>query len=224
MMNEHFMNSRKAIVFDLDGTLVDTLPDLMGSLNKALAECGLPGVEATVLLDSLHGGLGATAGAALRALTADMTLHPELSKRYEQLYTDQLCESSLPFSGVVEFLEMLKRAGVPMGVCTNKLEQQAKQLLTHLDLIQYFDAVVGADTYPYSKPHPLPLLKLLEQLGAEPSASAFVGDSVVDAHTALNAQVPLLYYTQGYGGSCKTEWKAIEFDCYSSLLSHPAQT
>lgn len=71
MMNEHFMNSRKAIVFDLDGTLVDTLPDLMGSLNKALAECGLPGVEATVLLDSLHGGLGATASAALKALTAD---------------------------------------------------------------------------------------------------------------------------------------------------------
>lgn len=223
MITKHFLRSRQAFVFDLDGTLVDTLPDLLGSLNKALAEFDLPAVQASVLYDSLHGGLYATASAAFNALDANRLLLPEFSKRYDQLYSAQLCQSSVPFPGVVDCLKQLNQANIPLGICTNKQEKLARQLLTHLDLIQYFDGLVGADTHSQSKPHALPLLKLLEKLGAEPNTSVFVGDSVVDAQTALNAGTPLLHYTRGYGGPCKPEWKAIEFDCYTELIAHPAK-
>lgn len=188
------------IAFDLDGTLVDTAPDLVASLNLILAEEGLPplpfddvrrmvGRGARALLERGF----AAAGAPLDAESA-----PALVERFIALYLARIAQESAPFPGVVEALVALRDAGARLAVCTNKLTHLSVALLDALDLTPYFDAVVGADHAPAAKPDPRHVLATIAAVGGDPARAVMVGDSINDVLAAKAANVPTLLVSFGY--------------------------
>ena len=190
---------RSARVFDLDGTLVDTLPDLSRTLNAALADLGLPGVATEVVRRSLHGGLEASVDSALQTLQAPVALRELLLSRYQAHYDTAPAQHSRPYPGVPELLERLRSRGDTLAVCTNKPQALAQRLLGCLGLASSFRVVVGADTCGQRKPHPAPLLHALDALGATPQQAVLVGDSAVDLACAEAAGVDCLLFAGGYG-------------------------
>ena len=194
---------RRVRVFDLDGTLVDTLPDLCAALAEAMHELGLQSLPQAVLNGlvraSLHGGLQGSVQAVLAEAQASQALMQPLLTTYEACYGRRLCERSRPYDGVPEVINRLLDQGAPMAVCTNKSARQATEILEALDLLSSFQLVVGADTCTHRKPSPVPLLYAIAQLGGEPLEALLVGDSEVDRACAEAAGVPLLWHASGYG-------------------------
>jgi len=188
------------IAFDLDGTLVDTAPDLVGSLNAILAEEALPplpfdevrlmvGRGARALLERGFAAAGAPMGAD-RA--------PSLVDRFIAVYLDRIAHESAPFPGVAETLAGLKGAGAKLVVCTNKLTNLSDALLEATDLLPFFDAVIGADLAPAAKPDGRHVATAIAAVGGDPSRAVMVGDSVNDALGARNAGVPSVLVSFGY--------------------------
>jgi phosphoglycolate phosphatase len=187
-----------AVIFDLDGTLVDTAPDLMAATNHVLAlmkrrAISMPEVRAFV-------GHGAK-NLIIRSMNAtgdpvdDRTLdfyHAEFLRYYER----NIAVDSVPFPGAIALLQRLSSNGTQLGVCTNKLEGLSVRLLEALGLSKYFGAVIGPDTINIAKPDPAPYKETLRRLGA--SRSIMVGDSETDILTARAAQVPIIAVTFGY--------------------------
>lgn len=189
----------RAVVFDLDGTLVDSLPDLYDALTIALAEVGCPAVPQALVRDSLHAGLHGSARAALAYLSMPATFVSKVTERYAHHYACGLARHTRAYPGVETMLDRFARAGVRLGVCTNKGEAQARQLLTHLALADYFGVVIGADTVSRSKPDPAPLRAALTALGTAPQCSLMVGDSEVDLACAQAAGLACAIHVGGYG-------------------------
>lgn len=188
------------IAFDLDGTLVDTAPDLVGALNAILSQEGLPPLPfAEVRLMVGRGARAllergfAAAGAPLDALTA-----PKLVERFIAVYLDRIAHESAPFPGVVETLAALRGADARLVVCTNKLTRLSVALLDALDLTDAFDAVIGADLAPAAKPDPSHVLAAIAAVGGDPRRAVMVGDSINDALAAVRAKVPALLVSFGY--------------------------
>lgn len=188
------------IAFDLDGTLVDTAPDLVGALNEILFQEGLPPLPfADVRLMVGRGARAllergfAAAGAPLDALTA-----PKLVERFIAVYLDRIAHESAPFPGVVETLATLRRADARLVVCTNKLTRLSVALLDALSLTDAFDAVIGADLAPAAKPDPSHVLAAIAAVGGDPRRAVMVGDSINDALAAVRAKVPALMVSFGY--------------------------
>jgi phosphoglycolate phosphatase len=188
------------IAFDLDGTLVDTAPDLVASLNIILAEEGLPPLPFDDVRKMV--GRGAKAllerGFAAAGAPLDADQAPALVERFIALYLGRIAHESAPFPGVVEALVALRAAGAKLAVCTNKLTHLSVALLDALDLTQYFDAVVGADSAPAAKPDPRHVLATIAAVGGDPARAVMVGDSINDALAAKAANVPTLLVTFGY--------------------------
>lgn len=188
------------IAFDLDGTLVDTAPDLVGALNTILSQEDLPPLPfADVRLMVGRGARAllergfAAAGAPLDAQTA-----PALVERFIAVYLDRIAHESAPFPGVVETLGGLRSAGANLVVCTNKLTHLSLALLDALNLTPAFDAVIGADLAPAAKPDPSHVLAAIAAVGGDPLRAVMVGDSINDALAAVRAQVPALMVSFGY--------------------------
>lgn len=190
-----------AIVFDLDGTLVDSAGDLRAAANRMLADLDLPpldretvigfighGVEVLVRRVLVHSGAVAEGDAYEIALAA-----------FRRYYGADLAGETRPYPGVVALLGALNGAGVKMGICTNKPEAAARGLCDLLDLTRHFDAIVGGDTLPVRKPDPEPLLHTLRLLGSSgPDTALYVGDSETDWLTAKAAGIPFVYFEGGY--------------------------
>lgn len=190
----------RAVIFDLDGTLVDTAPDLMRATNFVLAGMGRRSLEmAEVRAFVGHGaralltrGLAATGG-----MPEGYDVEPDY-KRFVAYYSENIAAGSAPFPGLVPLLERLKDEGVGLGVCTNKLEGLSVQLLEALDLAKYFSAVVGPDTIGVAKPDPKPFFEAVNRLNLESPRAIMVGDSETDVLTARNAGVPVIAVPFGY--------------------------
>lgn len=194
------MSSMPTVVFDLDGTLVDTAPDLMAGLNHVLAIEGIAPVhydDMTFLV-----GQGARAmidrGLKLRGRPLPESRIGELLDIFIGHYLDGMPGESLPYAGVVNALETLKAEGFRLAVCTNKLERLALPLLKGLKLDAYFDAIAGGDTFPVRKPDAAHILKTIERAGGNGGASVMVGDSVNDILAAQNAGIPAIAVPFGY--------------------------
>lgn len=188
------------VVFDLDGTLVDTAPDLMAGLNHVLAVEGIEPVhyeDMTFLV-----GQGARAmierGFTLRGRPLPDGRLGELLDIFIQHYLDGMPGESLPYAGVVRSLERLKAEGFRLAVCTNKLERLALPLLKGLKLDVYFDAIAGGDTFPVRKPDAAHILRTIESARGDATASVMVGDSVNDILAAQNAGIPAIAVPFGY--------------------------
>ncbi|MDP2621663.1 MAG: phosphoglycolate phosphatase [Hyphomicrobiales bacterium] len=188
------------ILFDLDGTLADTAPDLAATLNVVLAELG---VEPIAVDDVRHMvGHGARRlierrfeadGQRLDAAELD-----RLTARFIAHYSDNIAVGSRPFPGVETALGALKRGGSRLAVCTNKMEALAVKLLRALDLDAHFDVIAGGDTFPVCKPDPGHLLLAVERAGGDPACAVMVGDSETDIRAARAAGIPFIGVTFGY--------------------------
>jgi phosphoglycolate phosphatase len=211
--------SKSVRVFDLDGTLVDTLPDLSGSLNAALASISLPSVDAVVVRQSLHGGLEGSVDAALRVLRAPTALRAPLLAAYENHYEQNLCVLSETYEGVQELLEQLRDRAAPLAICSNKTVKLANALLDALGLLPYFDVVVGGDSCVERKPHPLPLLHAIALMKGSATSALLIGDSEVDRDCSAAAGIPFVCFHGGYGDFTETNGAQIPlgFDHFHQL-------
>ncbi len=188
------------IAFDLDGTLVDSAPDLVATLNVLLAEEGLPPLPMREARQFI--GRGAkwlvergfqAANTPLRAERVEPLFH-----RFLAHYEAHIADESRPFPGVVEALEALKADGARLAVCTNKLTGLSTRLLDALDLSRHFDAVIGADLAPAAKPDPRHLEVAVAAAGGQMSKAIMVGDAATDAGAARAARTPLILVSFGY--------------------------
>jgi phosphoglycolate phosphatase len=190
---------RKAVVFDLDGTLVDTAPDLAAATNHVLFRHG----RRPVSIDEVRAMVGRGArklierGFAATGEPVDMARMDDLYAMFIDHYRDNIDAGSRPFAGTVEVLERCRAAGFAIGICTNKIESLSVLLIERLGLAPYFGAIVGADTIGIAKPDPAPYRETLMRLGAS-GASVMVGDSETDILTARAAGVPVIAVTFGY--------------------------
>jgi phosphoglycolate phosphatase len=188
------------IAFDLDGTLVDTAPDLVGALNDTLAEAGHPSLPYDAV--RLMVGRGAKAllergfAAAGDPLGPDRA--PAMIDRFIAVYLARIARESRPFPGVIAALETLRGAGAQLVVCTNKLTGLSTALLDALDLTRRVDAVVGADLSPAPKPDPRHLIAAVDAVGGDLRRTVMVGDASTDVGAARAAGVPCLLVSFGY--------------------------
>jgi phosphoglycolate phosphatase len=189
-----------SIIFDLDGTLVDTAPDLVGALNTVLHEQRLPplplatarvmvGRGARVLIEQGFAAAG-------EPLDAEHT--PALLKRFIDIYRARIALESRPFDGVTEALDALSAAGAILAVCTNKPTDLSLALLNALNLTDRFAAIIGADLAPTPKPDASHLLLTIDRCGGRPDRAVMVGDSATDIGAARAAHVPSVVVSFGY--------------------------
>jgi len=189
-----------AVIFDLDGTLVDTAPDLAAALNRVLGREGRAPVASSHVRHMVgHGarhllveGMKAT---GTPATEADLK---RLVPVFLSFYNDHIADESVPFPGMVEALSVLRNDGVRLGVCTNKAERLSRRLLRSLNLDGLFDVVVGGDTLAVRKPHPGHILETLTRLDVGPTDAVMVGDSINDVAAARAARVPVVAVSFGY--------------------------
>jgi|SRR5688572_5732508 phosphoglycolate phosphatase len=188
------------LVFDLDGTLVDTAPDLVASTNHVLDHLGLPRVDEQSLRPFVgHGArhmIERAVGPAVEAMTPAQ--HEALLARYLDYYGAHIAVGSRPFDGLVPLLEKLKAQGVKLAVCTNKMEHMSRLLLDELDLSRFFVALAGRDTLRNAKPHPEALLGTISMAGGDKTRAIMIGDSGVDVATAKAAGIPVIGVSFGY--------------------------
>lgn len=186
------------IVFDLDGTLVDTAPDLVAAANHVLEHVGLPPVDDQSLRPYIGYGARHMIERATAAASLDEAEHERLLQRFLDYYRANIAVGSRPFDGAVDALERFKAAGARLAVCTNKQEGMSRRLLDTLNLSRFFAAIAGRDTLPNFKPHPGHLLGTIELAGGDASRAVMIGDSKVDIATAKAARVPVIAVSFGY--------------------------
>ena len=188
------------IVFDLDGTLVDTAPDLTNALNDVLVRRGHTPVEAETIRACVGHGARIMIEEALRRTGARDDVDRMLAE-FLVHYEANIANDSRPFPGAVAALEALASQGVTLAVCTNKREHLSRKLLEELDLTRYFACLAGRDTFPVSKPDPGHLTGVIALAGGDPSRAVMVGDSEIDLRTAKAAGVPAILVNFGYATS-----------------------
>jgi phosphoglycolate phosphatase len=203
-----------AVLFDLDGTLLDTAPDLVFALNRALAEAGLPTCELEAVKHCVSGGLRAMLDFALAATAPDtdglFCARPDfrlpaedyerLLQRTLSLYGMNLTERTSYFVGMEEVLAALDALGLPWGIVTNKTRRFTDPLTAALNLTARTVCIVSGDTTPERKPHPLPLLEASRLLGLEPGRCVFIGDAAKDMEAGRRAGMATLAALYGYIG------------------------
>lgn len=195
------------LVFDLDGTLVDTADDLIATLNRILSDEGLATMTRADAGSLLGAGVRAMIerGFALDGTPLDAATLDRLFDRFIPLYADTIAVHSRPFDGVVAALDRFQAAGWRLAVCTNKLEGLSRRLLAELGLVERFAAVCGGDTFPVRKPDAAHLLGTIARAGGSRERAVMVGDSRTDIDAARNAEVPVVAVTFGYTDTPVTE-------------------
>jgi phosphoglycolate phosphatase len=194
------MTSARTVVFDLDGTLVDTAPDLINALNFVLDREGLPPVP----LHSARNMIGAGArrlierGLEVEGRVAGLEDITRLTRDFINYYAAHIADISRPFHGLEGALDDLSARGYRFAVCTNKLEWLSKLLLDRLGMSWRFSAICGADTFGVSKPDPAILRQTIARAGGEPSAAIMVGDAGPDIGVARRAGIPVIGVEFGY--------------------------
>lgn len=192
--------SAPTIVFDLDGTLIDTAPDLVDTLNIILAREGLPPVPFATARNMIGGGARILIERGLKADGRAGT-SAEIDRLYSDFvsyYGDHLADRSQPFPGAMAAIEQLAARGCRFAVCTNKLEWLAVRLLDELGISGHFAAICGQDTFGSQKPDPQILLQTIHKAGGSSSRAVMVGDSINDIEAARAAKVPVIAVDFGY--------------------------
>ncbi len=189
-----------AILFDLDGTLVDTAPDLLATLNAMLRDLGRDPVPMSQVGYLVGHGARAMIERAM-SLTGRPASEQQLDSllaRFLEIYATRIADESRPYDGVEAALEHLAREGYILAVCTNKPTALATQLLDRLRMRRYFTHVAGGDHYPVRKPDAGHILRLVADVGSEPARTVMIGDSIPDVEAARAAQVPVIAMSHGY--------------------------
>lgn len=192
-----------AVIWDLDGTLVESAPDLATSLNLLLNEKGLHGHVVERVRPMIGGGVAKLIERGFRAANAPLSPAEceALVPRFMEYYSARATEQTHLVPHAREALLHFYHHGVQQALCTNKPHGVTQQILRGLDIANFFEAVVGGDSTPERKPHPLPLLTCLETLGVTPGDAVMIGDSAADVGAAHAAGVPVILVPDGYTGA-----------------------
>jgi phosphoglycolate phosphatase len=220
------MTLARTIVFDLDGTLVDTAPDLISALNFVLGREGLPPVP----LHSARNMIGAGArrlierGLELEGRAASASDITRLTEDFIAYYAEHIADASRPFDGLEKALDELATSGYRFAVCTNKLEWLSKLLLDRLGLSFHFSAICGADTFGVAKPDPAILQQTVARAGGNISSAIMVGDAGTDIGVARRAGIPVIGVEFGYSDVPIAELKPDRLIKHMSELRHAVES
>ncbi|WP_440680673.1 HAD-IA family hydrolase [Candidatus Pelagibacter sp. HIMB1623] len=198
------MKQKFTVLFDLDGTLVDTAPDLMLAHNHVMKKFGYP----TKSLDDLKSSVGKGAGAmigrsiwsqAKKELTSiNEKVKSDMTDEFISYYGKNILKESVLINGTKSFLNWCKNENISMAVCTNKTEHLAVDLLKKIGIYDYFEYVAGYNTFDYCKPDPRHLTTVIEILDGDLKKSIMIGDSETDANSAKAANIPMILLEDGY--------------------------
>ncbi len=189
----------KAVLFDLDGTLVDSAPDLAGAANALRSQHGLPALPYETLRPLVGTGARGMVGAAFGVAPGDAGFEA-LRDAFLDLYAQRLLQATTPFAGVSTLLAALGAAGLPWGIVTNKATRFAQPLVAGLPLLAATATLVAGDTTPHAKPHPAPLLEAARRLAVAPSDCLYVGDDHRDVLAGRAAGMATAAALWGYLG------------------------
>jgi len=199
------MTQKYTILFDLDGTLVDTAPDLMNAHNHVMKKYGYPTKSTQEIRNLVGKGAGALIGRSIWGQAKkefhsveDKKIKDQMSKDFVYFYGKNIVNESTLIKGVKEFLKWCKEQNISMAVCTNKQEHLAIDLLKKIGIYNYFEYVAGSNTFDYCKPDPRHLTSVIEILGGKLKKSLMIGDSETDANAAKEASLPVILLENGY--------------------------
>ena len=198
------MKQKFTILFDLDGTLVDTAPDLMHAHNYVMKKFGYPTKSLADLKSSVGKGAGAMIGRSIwsqakkELTTINEKIKNKMTDEFISYYGKNILNESKLINGVKDFLEWSKEKNISMAVCTNKTEHLAVDLLKKIGIYNYFEYVAGYNTFEYCKPDPRHLTTIIEILNGEKNKSIMIGDSESDANAAKAAEIPMILLEDGY--------------------------
>jgi len=193
------MSQKFIVLFDLDGTLVDTAPDLIRAHNHVMKKFGYPSKS----IDELRNAVGSGAKAIMAKDNGkwkwfDEKIQNEMADEFISFYGKNILYESTLLDGVKEFLEWCKNQNISMAVCTNKTEHLAIDLLKKIGIYDFFEYVSGYNTFEYCKPDPRHLLKTIDILDGDKNKSIMIGDSETDANAAKAAEIPMILLKYGY--------------------------
>ncbi|MFM2389642.1 MAG: phosphoglycolate phosphatase, partial [Pseudomonadota bacterium] len=210
---------RFAVIFDLDGTLIDSAPEIHAAANRALASEGLPELGFDQVRSFIGNGVAILLSRCLLALGLPGTgpRHTRLTQVFLADYETQFSRTTV-YPGVTDMLHALAAAGHPLAICTNKPEGPTRAVLAQFNLAPYFPVVIGGDTLPLRKPDPAPLRAALGAIGT--AQALFVGDSEVDSETAHATPLPFALFTGGYRTRSTAELAPfLTFDHHADLAA-----
>ena len=193
------MKQKFTILFDLDGTLVDTAPDLIRAHNHVMKKFGYPSKSIKELKDAV--GKGAKAMMAKdngKWKWFDEKIQNEMTNEFISFYGKNILYKSTLINGVKEFLKWCRKQNISMAVCTNKQEYLSNDLLKKIGIYEFFEYVAGSDTFDYCKPDPRHLTNVVEILGGDVKKTIMIGDSETDANAAKAAEIPMILLKYGY--------------------------
>ena len=193
------MEQKLTVLFDLDGTLVDTAPDLIRAHNYVMKKFGYP----TKSIDELKNAVGKGAKAIMAKGNGkwewfDEKIKNEMTDEFLSFYKKNILHESTLLNGVKEFLIWCKNQNISMAVCTNKTEHLAIDLLKKIEIYDFFEYVSGHNTFEYCKPDPRHLLRTIEMINGDRYKSIMIGDSETDANAAKEAEIPMILLKYGY--------------------------
>ena len=199
------MSQQYTILFDLDGTLVDTAPDLMRAHNHVMKKFGYPTKSTEEIRNLVGQGAGAMLGRSIWGQAKkefgkvqDEKIKKEMVKDFVDFYGNNIVKESTLINGVKDFLIWCKEKKILMAVCTNKQEHLAIDLLKKIGIYDFFEYVAGHNTFEYCKPDPRHLTSVVEILGGDIKKTLMIGDSETDANAAKNAGMPVILLEDGY--------------------------
>ena len=199
------MTQKYTILFDLDGTLVDTAPDLMNAHNHVMKKYGYPTKSTEEIRNLVGQGAGAMLGRSIWGQAKkefgkinDKKIKEEMVNDFVNFYAKNIVNESTLINGVMEFLKWCKEKNISMAVCTNKQEHLAIDLLKKIGINDFFEYVAGHNTFDYCKPDPRHLTSVIEILGGDVEKSLMIGDSETDANAAKAASIPVILLENGY--------------------------
>ena len=199
------MKQKFTILFDLDGTLVDTAPDLMHAHNHVMKKFGYPTKSTEQIRNLVGKGAGAMIGRSIWGQAKkefskvnDEKIKKEMVSEFVDFYGKNIINESTLISGVKEFLKWCKEDNISMAVCTNKQEHLSNDLLKKIGIYDYFEYVAGSDTFDYCKPDPRHLTSVVEILDGDLKKTLMIGDSETDANAAKAAEIPMILLEDGY--------------------------
>ncbi len=206
------MKQKFTILFDLDGTLVDTAPDLMRAHNHVMKKFGYPTKSTEEIRNLVGKGAGAMIGRSIWGQAKkefgkvnDEKVKKEMVTEFVDFYGKNIINESTLIRGVKEFLNWCKDQSISMAVCTNKQERLSNDLLKKIGIYDYFEYVAGSDTFDYCKPDPRHLTTVVEILDGDIKKSIMIGDSETDANAAKAAEIPIILLEDGYTEKNKDE-------------------
>lgn len=193
------MTQAQHIIFDLDGTLIHSAPDIHAAINTALQSVGRPVLSLEQVISFIGNGVEVLVSRSLE-FTGEWNdaLQAQTLACFLKAYGDDPNSRTKPYPGVVACLERFRSAGHKLAICTNKPEATARDICAALDLSDYFDVIAGARIGVPKKPDPAPLLEVIQSIGGTPENAIYVGDSAIDQATAVNAGVRFVLFSGGY--------------------------